>query len=258
MEKFIYKKSAGITALSASMKEFTYKKHAHREYALGVTLRGIQQYNLDGHKQLSYPNGVMLFNPEQTHDGMAHDETGLEYVMLYLEPELLQEITGQKELIRFADPIVYDAGLEQKILRLAQAILNEKEEALCNEQVVSLIDRLTKTELVTSSKKDNALIHKAKEMIHSNLRGVLKLDEISQELNLSKYKFIRLFNTHIGISPYQYFLNSKVEHAKHIIEKEKDIYEAVAACGFVDLAHMNRHFKSVYGITAYDYVVNIR
>ncbi|MNW14993.1 hypothetical protein D3C71_2133630 [compost metagenome] len=29
MDKFLYKKSAGITALSASISEFKYKKHAH-------------------------------------------------------------------------------------------------------------------------------------------------------------------------------------------------------------------------------------
>ena len=74
MDKFIYKKSAGITALSASITDFKYKKHSHQEYAIGVTLRGIQEYNLDGSLQLSYQNGVMLFNPEQAHDGMAHDE----------------------------------------------------------------------------------------------------------------------------------------------------------------------------------------
>lgn len=41
MDKFIYKKSAGITALSASFADFKYKKHCHKEYAIGVTLRGI-------------------------------------------------------------------------------------------------------------------------------------------------------------------------------------------------------------------------
>nr|WP_103104594.1 AraC family ligand binding domain-containing protein [Brevibacillus reuszeri] len=97
MDKFIYKKSAGVTALSASMTDFTYKKHSHKEYALGVTLRGIQEYNLDGSLQLSYQNGVMLFNPEQTHDGMAHDETGLDYVMVYIDPQLFLEISEQKE-----------------------------------------------------------------------------------------------------------------------------------------------------------------
>lgn len=77
MEKFIYKKSAGITALSASIHEFSYKKHAHEEYAIGVTMRGIQRYNLDGSLQMSYPQGVMLFNPEQAHDGRAHERPGL-------------------------------------------------------------------------------------------------------------------------------------------------------------------------------------
>ena len=104
MEKFIYKKSADITALSASITDFTYKKHSHQEYAIGVTLRGIQQYNLDGSLQLSYQNGVMLFNPEQAHDGMAHDKTGLDYVMLYIEPQLLLEVTEKKDISTFFNP----------------------------------------------------------------------------------------------------------------------------------------------------------
>ena len=84
MDKFIYKKSAGITALSASITDFTYKKHSHKEYAIGVTLRGIQQYNLDGSLQLSYQNGVMLFNPEQAHDGMAHDQRQALIMLCYI------------------------------------------------------------------------------------------------------------------------------------------------------------------------------
>ena len=96
MERFIYKKSAGITALSASFADFKYKKHSHKEYALGVTLRGIQQYNLDGSLQSSYQNGVMLFNPEQSHDGMAYDKTGIDYVMVYIEPKLFLEILEKR------------------------------------------------------------------------------------------------------------------------------------------------------------------
>ncbi|WP_286905183.1 AraC family ligand binding domain-containing protein [Clostridium sp. UBA1652] len=48
----------------------------------------MQQYNLNGSVQSSYKNGVILFNPEQPHDGMAHDESGIDYVMLYIEPKL--------------------------------------------------------------------------------------------------------------------------------------------------------------------------
>ncbi|MFD0084828.1 AraC family transcriptional regulator [Priestia megaterium] len=253
MDKFIYKKSAGIT----SMTDFTYKKHAHQEYAIGVTLRGIQHYHLDGSLHLSYQNGVMLFNPEQAHDGMAHDETGLDYVMLYIEPQLLLEVIEKKDIVRFSNPIVYDYRLEKRILSLANAILSEKDEILCSELLLSLTDSLVQTDFSTDFKKDNALIRKAKDILHTNLENVLKLDEICKELDLSKFQFIRLFKAHTGISPYQYFLNCKIERAKQLIEKNRDIYVAVAECGFVDLTHLNKHFKSVYGTTAFEYMSHL-
>lgn len=94
-------------------------------------------------------------------------------------------------------------------------------------------------------------------MLHSDLGNVLKLEEISKELNLSKFQFIRMFKSHTGITPYQYFLNCKIEHAKQLIEKNRDIYQTVAECDFVDLTHLNKHFKRVYGITAYEYMVHL-
>jgi len=254
MDKFNYKKSAGITALAASITDFAYKKHAHSEYAIGVTLRGIQHYHLDGSLQLSYQNGVMLFNPEQAHDGMAHDMTGLDYVMLYIEPQLLLEVIGKKDLIRFSTPIVYDFNLKQRILSLSNAILNDKDEALSSELLLSLTENLVQTDLTTEFKQDNMLIRKAKDLLHNNLENILRLDEVCKELGLSKFQFIRFFKTHTGISPYQYYLNYKIERAKHLIETNKDIYSAVAECGFVDLTHLNKHFKSVYGTTAFEYL----
>lgn len=257
MDKFIYKKTAGITALSASITDFTYKKHSHKEYAMGVTLRGIQEYHLDGSLQLSYQNGVMLFNPEQAHDGMAHDQAGLDYVMLYIEPELLLEVMEKKDIVRFSTPIVYDPRLEQRILSLSNAILGGKDETLCSELLLSLADSLIQTNLSADYKKDDTLIRKAKDMLHTNLENVMKLDEICKEVHLSKFQFIRLFKAHTGISPYQYFLNCKIERAKQLIEKKRDIYSAVAECGFVDLTHLNKHFKSVYGTTAFEYMSHL-
>lgn len=39
-------------------------------------------------------------------------------------------------------------------------------------------------------------------------------------------------------------------------EKNNDIYLAIAECGFVDLSHLNRHFKKVDDITASEYKSN--
>ncbi|WP_310829181.1 helix-turn-helix transcriptional regulator [Paenibacillus pedocola] len=253
MEQFIYKKSEDILALSASMSDFTYKKHCHEEYAVGVTLRGIQQYNLSGSFQSSYRNGVMLFNREQYHDGSAYDRAGIDYVMLYLRPELVSEILGSKEL-RFNTPIVYDRWLARCICSLAEAVQTGQEESLCSELLLSLVERLAHTSADTAHRTDNQFVERAKEMMMGSLNQVLKLEDLSNEFGISKFQFIRGFKQHAGISPYQFFLNCKVEYAKRSIEQTKDIYAAVAECGFFDLTHLNRHFKSMFGVTAYEYM----
>lgn len=257
MDKFIYKKSAEITALSASITDFKYKKHCHEEYAFGVTLRGIQQYNLDGSLQSSYQNGVMLFNPEQTHDGSSKDRTGIDYIMLYIKPKLFLEIFEKRDVVRFLSPIVYNYRLEQSILNLANAIFSGKDESLCSELLLALAGCFSQMEISTVCKKNNNLTKKAKDMIHYSFENVLRLDDICKEFGMSKFQFIRAFKANTGISPYQYFLNCKIERAKQLIEKNRDIYSAVTECGFVDLAHLNRHFKSIYGTTAFEYMSHL-
>jgi len=256
MNQFIYKKASGITVLSASFNDFKYKKHAHDAYALGVTLRGVQQYNLNGSFQSSYKNGVMLFNPEQSHDGMSQDKSGIDYVMLYINPSQFLEILDTKEMSIFSSPIVYDKILQKKILDISSSILGASDDALCNEYLINLADYLRPT-VVEKVKKDHTLIKKAKEIIHDSLGEVISLDEISSELGLSKYQFIRTFKATLGISPYQYFLTLKIEKARRIIEDTNDVYLAVETCNFVDLAHLNKHFKGRYGVTPHEYIQHI-
>lgn len=177
---------------------------------------------------------------------MAHDESGLDYMMLYIDPQLLLDASHKKDIVLFREPVVYDDQLGQEVLSLASAIFNEKDEALCSELLLSLTDSLIQTN-PSEVQKDITLIRKAKEMLHSDLGNVLKLDEISKELNLSKFQFIRMFKSHTGITPYQYFLTCKIERAKELLDKNRDIYATVAECDFVDLTHLNKHFKKYMG-----------
>ncbi len=244
--------------MSASFTDFTYKKHSHEEYALGVTLRGVQQYNLDGSFQSSHASGVMLFNPEQIHDGRSQYKTGIDYVMLYIHPDHFTEVLEKRDLPRFTSPIVYNADLKQKILRLAHAISNGKDESFCSELLLTLVESFSEAKMSPEAyKTDHHLTKKAKEMMYYSIDNVLRLDDICKEFGMSKFQFIRAFKANTGISPYQFFLNCKVEYAKKLIESTKDIYLAVTECGFADLTHLNRHFKRVYGTTAFEYLTHI-
>jgi AraC-like DNA-binding protein len=258
LEKFIYKNRIGITTLSAKIEKFAYKKHAHEEYALGVTLNGIQKYSLEGSSLKSYRNDVMLFNPEELHDGQAGSkEESLDYVMLYIKPKLFLEAIGEKEIVKFSSSIVYNEKLKQDIINLSSTILYEKDEALCNELLLNIVDNFTSKDFTLDYKKETLLVKRAKEMIYYELDDVLNLDEISKQLNLSKFQFIRIFKANTGVTPYQFFLNCKLIHAKKYLELTKDIYATIVEYGFTDLSHFNRHFKRVYGVTAYKYLLSL-
>ena len=237
------------------MSKFSYKKHAHEEYAVGVTLRGIQEYNLDGVLQTSYKNGVMLFNPEQIHDGNAgHYKEGLDYVMLYIKPELFLEGLEKKDIVKFSNPVIYDEKIKYDILNLGSAILNQKDEAFCSELYLNMIDNFSSKDFLNEYRNESEFIKKAKEIIYYELDDVLDIEMMSKEFNISKFQFIRMFKSNTGFSPYQYFLNTKLIHAKKYLDTTKDLYACVVEFGFTDLSHFNRHFKRVYGVTAYEYI----
>lgn len=255
MDKFIYKNKLGITALRASMNKFSYKKHAHEEYTIGVTLRGTQKYTLDGVSQISHENGVMLFNPEQVHDGNAGDyKEGLDYVILYIKPELFLEGLEKKDILRFSSPVIYNEKIKHDIINLGSAILNQENETLCNELYLNFVDNFSKKDFLKTYKNENSFIKKAKEMIYYELDNVLDIEQMSKEFNISKFQFIRMFKSNTGLTPYQYFLNVKLIHVKNYLDKTRDLYATVVEFGFSDLSHLNKHFKKVYGVTAYEYL----
>jgi AraC-like DNA-binding protein len=173
--------------------------------------------------------------------------------MLYIDPNFFLEAIQKKDFIRFEKPIIYNHHLKQHLLNLSDAILTEKNSLLCNELFLQLSDSLVEQDFSASLKKDSFVMNKAKEIIHSYADNILKLEDICEELQLTTFQFIRFFKKHTGITPYQYFLNCKVERAKSIIEHTADIYAAVAQCGYVDLTHLNKQFKRTFGITAFEY-----
>ena len=260
MDTFDYKKSAGLTALTASIAEFRYTKHCHEEYAVGVTLRGSQQFHLDGSLLTSRPGEAMLFNPGQVHDGMSREKTGIDYVMLYIDPELLCAASGIKEPVRFSAPVVNDPALRRRILSLVRAVSGGREDALCSELLLGFAEHVAGPPGSAAHAKNSALVCRVEDMIRGDVDRdqALKLADICLEIHVPKYTLIRMFKASTGISPYQFYLNCKVEKAKQIIQHRKDVYLAVAECGFVDLSHLNRNFKSRYGVTAYEYLTGIQ
>jgi AraC family transcriptional regulator len=54
----------------------------------------------------------------------------------------------------------------------------------------------------------------------------------------------------MGIPPYKYVLQQRVERAKLLLRKsDKPLTEIAFECGFAHQSHLNRHFRKLTGIT---------
>jgi hypothetical protein len=67
---------------------------------------------------------------------------------------------------------------------------------------------------------------------------------------MSPYYFSRLFKQSTGLSPHQYLLQQRVDHAKHLLsDPQRKIAEVSDALGFPHQSHFTATFHTVVGIT---------
>lgn len=99
----------------------------------------------------------------------------------------------------------------------------------------------------------NPYISKSIKYINDNIKKKLTINEICQYINLSKFYFSRMFKEEVGVTPYRYILDCKIEAVKHDLDDGVDINTVVSKYDFYDLSHLNKNFIKVYGITALEY-----
>ncbi|KJY73054.1 AraC family transcriptional regulator [Vibrio coralliilyticus] len=267
-EQFSYNKSAhiaGLSSFSAIMKDFSYGKHAHEEYSIGVTCRGRQDFFSNGAFHKSNAGNIIFFNPEQVHDGHAGAGEEMAYQMLYIpEPTLMNLIlalgSAKKKCARLDMSLFQDSMLQSQIFSLTSAMnsstsLSSLEEEHLLLGIAHSIIRIGDGTLTDNHSygRIDSLLNRAKEFIHDNLHRKCSVDEIANAANMSKYHFIRLFNEQFGMTPHQYVLGHKINRAKYELELGKNAADIAFQYGFSDLSHLNRNFKNAFGITPNQY-----
>lgn len=253
-----------LTVLQAAIEDFSYDRHAHEEFAFGVTLAGRQDFFSGGQFHRSPPGNVILFNPEEVHDGQPGGDYALNYLMVYAHPEqvkpLFANALGHEHATDFRSnqTLIQDAQLRHAILELARLVTTQTGSCIDQENALyQVIERTVQLGGVSQpnsiKKRPDALLGLAKAYIHAHLETDMSLDDICQAAHLSKYHFLRLFRQHYGITPHQYVINCRINAARSELDAGEPLNNVALRFGFADLSHFNRRFKRIYGMTPHQY-----
>lgn len=97
-------------------------------------------------------------------------------------------------------------------------------------------------------------IKKAVDYLKENYASSVSLDDLCENLHISKYHFVRSFRRIMGIPPYSYLINHRITQAKRLlVTSSLSVEEIAEQTGFKDCAGFISSFKSHVGETPLHY-----
>lgn len=158
-------------------------------------------------------------------------------------------------LMVWADPEQYtnflptdSNGIEYPVIQFGDAL-----RPFCHQPLNCKAAEVIRNVIVGKSKIEEDLDDRITESItwikeHLN-EQTITVEDLAEQVYLSKSRFMHLFSDQIGIPVRKYILWQRLKHALLMLSNGKNITESAHAAGFTDSSHMNRNFNAMFGIT---------
>lgn len=117
-----------------------------------------------------------------------------------------------------------------------------------------LVIRYTEDVAENNKMHMSRLVKKTAQIIERDLMKPLKVEDIADELSVSRVYLSEHFRSETGYTVKEYITIMKIREAKNLLRySEKPIIEISEALGFSSQSHFNRVFKSNTGVTPREY-----
>jgi AraC-like DNA-binding protein len=238
----------GLERAAVRLSACRFEPHRHDTYALGITLAGVQTFRYRGARRICLPGQLHVLHPDETHDGAAATEAGLDYRILYVAPELVREALGGRALPFVADPV-------QRPTRAILSVLADVDEPISDlgraEIAAAVADCLVSLAGESGSPEtiDAAAVERVREHLAAHAREQTPAAVLEQVAGADRFTIARHFRRAFGTSPDRYRLLRRLALARAAIERGDSLARAAADAGFADQSHLTRQFKRSYGFT---------
>ncbi len=240
---------------------YHYARHFHASYSIGVIEAGVGGNYYQGATYLAPRQSIVLMNPEEAHTGFSAEGLPLTYRMLYPGVECVQTIASELQMSGtpyFKEAVVHDDALAKRILCL-HSWLEQSQEQLAQqtlfvEVLSTLLNHYTTSQTNPAGcRQEHRAVGLIKDYLHDNFRADVSLAELAEVTNLNRSYLVRVFCEAVGMPPYTYLNQIRVEKAKQCLRQGMAIAQTAIAVGLADQSHLNRHFKRIVGISPGQY-----
>lgn len=227
--------------------------HQHHCYELVYYVEGTGLTRLD-HTEYSYMKNTYAIIPP----GMSHDETRVEdthvifigfslinHEFLPLEPGLFTDSPNSSILDLLLD---MKAEMQTKTIYFTQKLNMRTSEIV--------IEHLRTVTTTGSNDKDDNLLY-IRTFMEENYNQKISIQELADMAGYSYHHFRHLFKKNLGISPFRFLLNKRLEKARNLLRHtELPITSIAMECGFSNNAQFCMIFKREFNETPRSFRLN--
>lgn len=249
---------AGVELLQAHFVEHSFERHSHEEWSIGVTFAGKQTFRCRGTTTTSRSGNLIVFRPDEMHDGHGEDDDGFRYAMLYLPAprvdEWLSESGTSRRCPAFRQALINDLE-SARLLASAVGALTHANEALMGETA------LCQATLRIFSRHGNHLpsavrerpsaawLARVRDHLNAHYAENVTVDDLARVAQVSRVHLTRAYTQVFGVPPHVYLNSLRLRSAKSLIRLGTPISQVATSVGFADQSHLTRRFKGSFGIT---------
>jgi len=230
-------------------------KHIHEDYAVNLIREGAVEAYIQGKNLTSSLTTLLCVNPDETHAYQALTDEGYRHDTLFIKPDVLHAFLPEnRHPLRFTEAAVVSPKLAALFTLLIEASPSEAPTGLEYDCMMGeFLDALFALQKLIPPEVGKSIgeraVRKAKEYMKENYHKEISLDDIIEQLDISKYHFQRLFKKSTAISVHQYLIALRIEKAKQALQSGESLAQTTYGCGFYDQSHLNRCFKRLTGMT---------
>lgn len=257
----------GITLMRAHFVEHAFERHSHDTYSIGLTTSGVQTFHCGGALHASLPGDLILFNPDQAHDGQRGAPEGFGYSILYVPQQVIEACADREAGLAlpryFTRPVVRDAVMAQAYAQALTAVGQPGESLRAEELTRTLLAGLLQRhgEMGATDQPRSAgarRMQRVRDYLDAHYAEDVTVEALAAVAGLSRAHLTRAFRQHFGVPPHVYLNAVRLRQARQAMLAGLTLAEVAVASGFADQAHFSRRFKGSFGIAPAQWLRQMR
>lgn len=249
----------GIELYQAHISRYAFEPHTHEAFGIGTIDAGAQRFRYRGTHYVAPAESLIMMNPDELHTGESACEEGWRYRMVYIQPETMDALTGEKGWW-FSEAMRTDPRCAQPLSQTLAALW-QAETALEREGLMVELLAMMRPFARMARRHQNEAAHRfdsVREYLRANLAQNIRLEALAEQASLTPWHFLRAFKRHFHVTPHQMLMAFRLYEAKQMLARGFAAADVAAAVGLTDQAHLTRTFSHRYGITPVRYQKQVR